>query len=372
MINVDLNENNIRTMKTIFSTRKKKIIATIAASVAGVSLFTVSSAVIAYDVAFPRYERPDYSVYPGEYCYDRVSHRLQRSEFYFNAGDTRLKGYFYPSEQSKGLVITVHGFHAGADDYIPIIEYMVKGGYDVFTYDSTGTYDSEGNSNVGLCQALVDLDKVLDYLKTSPYANKPKFLIGHSWGGYAAASVLALQKDSLIRSCALIAPMNSGYNMIYEKAEQYVGKVALAQKPILDLYQNMLFEDYTKYDGVIGINSTDSPVLIAQGLTDNVITYDGQSITAHKSEITNPNVVYYDGHGTQGDHNNIWHSSESANYQAKIKNELASIKKQKQEQGVELTHDELADFYKNVDHALYSQVNKDLMDKILTMFDSTL
>lgn len=359
-------------MKNIFSFKKQKIISAIAATLAGASLVTVSSTVVGYDLCFPRYERPDYSVYPGEYCYQRVSHRLQRTEFFFPAGDSSLKGYYYPSAQAKGLVITVHGFHAGADDYLPIIEYMVNSGYDVFAYDSTGTYDSEGSSVVGLCQALADLDNVLNYLKSTPHADTPKLLIGHSLGGYAASSVLALQKNSNIKACALIAPMNNGFTMVYEKAEQFAGKIALPNKPILDVYQRMLFDHYTEYSGVRGINSVDIPILVAQGVDDQVITYHGQSITAHKSEITNPNVFYYDGYGTQGDHNNIWHSTESANYQQQVASELNSLKKQKQKNGEELSQTELAEFYQSVDHALYSQVNKELMDKIVSLFDNAL
>ena len=359
-------------MKNMFSLKKQKIIATIAASLAGVSLVTVSSTIIGYDLCFPRYERPDYSVYPGEYCYKQLSHRLPRTEFFFPAGEVRLKGYYYPAADSKGLVITVHGFHAGADDYLPIIEYMVNAGYDVFAYDSTGTYDSEGSSVVGLCQALVDLDNVFNYLKSTPHADKPKFLIGHSLGGYAASSVLALQKSSNIKACALIAPMNNGFTMVYEKAEQFVGKIALPNKPILDAYQHILFDRYTQYSGVRGINSVDIPILIAQGVDDTIVTYNGQSITAHKNEITNPNVFYYDGYGTQGDHNNIWHSTASAEYQKKVSSELERLKNQKRENDTQLTHDELAAFYSNVDHALYSQVNKELMENIVSLFNNAL
>ena len=48
------------------------------------------------------------------------------------------------------------------------------------------------------------------------------------------------------------------------------------------------------------------------------------------------------------------------------------LKKQKQEKDAELTHDELAAFYSNVDHALYSQVNKELMENIVSLFNNAL
>ena len=42
-----------------------------------------------------------------------------------------------------------------------------------------------------------------------------------------------------------------------------------------------------------GINSCDVPVLVMHGKEDEVISYEGSSIIAQRSHITNPNVEYY-------------------------------------------------------------------------------
>ena len=348
--------------------KKQKVIAAILASLSGFSGMTVASAVIAYDACFPRYKRPDYALYPGNYCYDRVKNVLFREEFYFPSAKKKLRGYYYPSTGNKGLVVVVHGFRAGSDDYLPLIEYVVKCGYNVFSYDCTGTYDSEGDSVVGMCQSLVDLDHTLDYIgKTEPYKEQPLFLIGHSWGGYAVASVL--ERKPNVRACACIAPMNNGYTVMLEKGEQYAGKLALIPKPIFNTYQRILFKDYVENNGVKGINSVNIPVLVAQGIDDKVITYNGQSIMAHREEITNPNVTYYEGKGLQGDHNNIWHSIEAIAYQNEIESELKLLKMKK---GGKLSYEEKVEFYKTVDHRLYSAVNEDLLKQVITMFEKTL
>jgi hypothetical protein len=151
-------------------------------------------------------------------------------------------------------------------------------------------------------------------------------------------------------------------------AKEYVGKLADTAKPIFTAYQKLLFKNYVKYNGVMGINSVDIPVLIAQGVDDKTITYDGQSVMAHKEEITNPNVRYYVGYGEQGDHNNIWHSVRAANYQKEVESQL---KKLQIEKGGKLTDDEKREFYKSVDHTLYSEVNEELMEQIVAMFDKT-
>ena len=347
---------------------KKKIVAAVIASLTGFSGLAVASAIIAYDSVFPRVERPDYAVTPGIYCYDRIKDELPRKEFFYKSGKNQLKGYYYEATESKGLVVVVHGFKSGSDDYLPITQYLVEHGYNVFSYDCTGTYDSEGESNIGMCQSLVDLDRTIAYIqKTEPYASQPLFLLGHSWGGYASSSVLALKSG--IQACALIAPMYNGYTIMTEKGEQYVGKIALTSKPVFNAYQKLLFHGYTNQNGVKGINSVDIPVLIAQGIDDKTITYDGQSITAHKSEITNPNVHYYIGKGLQGSHDGIWHSKEALLYQNEVESELKLMQIEK---GEKLSRDEKAEYYKTVNHKLYSAVNTDLMKQVIDMFDGTL
>ena len=172
--------------KENFSNRKriaKKIAVVMAASLATVSTATIVSAIIAYDSFFPRYERPDYNVYPGMYCIERFEGSLRRETLTVDSDGIDLAAYYYPVDAPKGLVVVVHGMHAGADDYLPLIEAMVNGGYAVFAYDATGTYSSGGRDCVGMCQQLKDLDSVLNFLAVSePYSNMPKLLIGHSWG----------------------------------------------------------------------------------------------------------------------------------------------------------------------------------------------
>ncbi len=349
--------------------KTKRVIATILATLTGASAVAVASAVIAYDSFFDRYERPDYDIIAGEYCYERIKDRLDREQVSFKSGTNDLKGYYYKSEQGKGLIVIVHGFHAGADDFLPMTEYFVGAGYNVFCYDATGVYDSGGESCVGMCQSLVDLDNAIKFLtSTAPYKDQKLFLIGHSWGGYAVSSVLSIHGDK-IESVGAIAPMNNGSTIMVEKGEQYAGKIAKISKPVFDIYQKLLFNKYVEYNGVKGINSVDIPVLVAQGIDDKVITYDAQSIIAHRDEITNPNVIYYETKGLLGDHVNLWHSLESVVYQKEVESDIKRLQLLK---GEKLTRKEKAEYMKTVNHSLYSAVNTDLLGKIVEMFDGRL
>ena len=344
--------------------RLKKIVAIVAASLVGINVAGIAATISGYDAYFKRYERPDYSLYPGLYCYDRVKDTLEREVFTIKSGENDLAAYYYPAENAEGLVVLAHGIHAGADDYIPLIEAIVDGGFAVLTYDVTGNYNSGGDSVIGMCQSLCDIDVVLDYARdTAPFCDMPKLVIGHSWGGYAAGSALALHSE--ICAAVLLAPMNDGTTIMVETAERYAGEIAYTAKPIFDVYQKYLFGDYVNYNALIGINSTTVPVLIAQGTSDDIITHDGLSVTAHLDEITNPNVTVYWGEGYQGSHTGIWHSDDAEAYVKAVADDIAA---KEAALGRSLTNEELAEYYSTVDHRRYSDVNKELIDLILATF----
>ena len=349
------------------ASKRKKVTIGILATAAGISVATAATSIIAYEMMFPRVKRPDYALCAGEYCYERVQHKLLRSEFFYTVNDVKLKGYYYEASQSKGLIVLSHGMKSGADDYLPIIEYMVNAGYNVFSYNCTGTYESEGDDLVGMCQSVIDLEGTLAYIQSVDALSKmPLFLIGHSWGGYAATSVLSLRKE--VRACASIAAMHDACMLMTEKAEEYVGAIGKIPEPMFNVYQRLLFDDYVEYNAIRGINESNIPVLVAHGTTDKTISYNNQSIIAYKDKITNPHVQYYVGEGLQGSHTGIWHSVKSEEYQQQVKAELKALQKTKGE----LTYAEKAAFYATVDHALYSEVNEELMRQIVKMFDDNL
>ena len=336
----------------------------------GLQMGTVLGAKALYDSFFPRYEKRDLDTVFGEFDYSRVDDNLMRTTFFFPSGPWKLQGYFYPCYGTKKMVVVCHGMHAGADDYLPFIAYFVHNGYAVFSYDCQGTYASEGDSTVGMCTPLVNLDHALTYIENDRQLSQYKlYLFGHSWGGYAATSVLALHKN--ICGCAAVAPFNSGYTLLAEKGEQYAGAitdtaVGTFPKKFLETYQAMLFKDYTKYDAVKGINSTNIPVFIAHGNRDFVISFNHQSVISHKNEIRQNNVTYYVGTDAHAGHNTILHSQRAVDYQKQVEKALKQLQK---ELDRELTKEEQAEFCRGIDHALYSEVNTEMMQAILNMFD---
>lgn len=348
--------------------KKKNMILALAAASGSLSATVIASHVAVYDKVFSRFERPNYDLTLGLVCLERLPKNVSKEEVSFYSDDVLLKGNYFTCKKPKGIVLMAHGIHSGGDDYLNIVCYFLQNRYNVFSFNYKGTYDSEGDSTVGLCESLVDVDHAINYINSEKKFNKlPLFLFGHSWGGYAVSSVLALHDN--IKACACVSAMNNGYTMMVEKASQYVGKLSKTAKPFFDIYQTFLFKDYIKYDGVMGINSNNIPVVIAHGVDDKVIVFDKQSVISHKKEFTNPNVKYYIGKGLQGEHTDIMFSNEAIIYKRQIESEVKLLEMEKQRK---LKDEELIELYKSVDHNRYSEVNTELMDLIIDTFNSAL
>ena len=356
-------KNNVASKK---NNKTAKAIAAVTAVLVGVSATSIISAVTAYDAFFPRYERPDYALYPGMYSYVRYEGSLPRKTFYIPSGENSLCAYYYPVDNPRALAVVVHGIHAGADDLLPIIERLAEEGYAVLSYDATATYSSTGDDGIGMCQFIRDLDSVLNYLSSDTmFSNMPVVLIGHSLGGNAVASNLALHSE--VKAAVCISAMNDASTLMVETSRKYVDNIAYTIQPIFEVYQNYLFGEFTEYNAVRGINSTDIPVLIAQGMNDDVIPNDTLAVTAYLDEITNPNVSLYYADGLQGTHTGIWHSLDAEEYALQVNKELA---KKESEKGRELTYEEKAEFYSKIDHRRYSAVNEELFSQILKTFEN--
>lgn len=318
-----------------------------------------------YNTIFKRLERPDYSIYPGLYNYQRIKSFLPRKELTFISKGERLEAYYYEADNPKGLVVLVHGFHSGSDDYLPITMYLVKNGYNVFSYDGCGTYGSTGDSLKGFSQGLVDLDYALKFIKNNKFLKKQKlFLLGHSCGGFAVNAVLNIYKKG-ISGVASIAAVNNCYKLLIDKGDEYAGEIASTGFPadFLDSHQKKIFGKYIKYTALDGVNSVNVPIFIAHGDSDETISYELQSLISHKDEIINPNVIYLTTTGNQGGHTSIWHSKRSNDYQEIVDQEIKRMKKDK------LDNQEIAKYVMSVDNYLYSEINFDLFDKIIEMFD---
>ena len=133
---------------------------------------------------------------------------LQAEPFSFTSGKNTLRGFWfrYGGERNE-LIVFCHGVGGGHRSYMTEIALLCGRGYTVLAYDNTGCFASEGKDIGGFTQSLADLDAAVKALKASGAFEKFSrvFVMGHSWGGYAAANIPAYQ------SCFEKAVVISGF-----------------------------------------------------------------------------------------------------------------------------------------------------------------
>ena len=306
-----------------------------------------------FDKIFNRYDRPNYDITPGLINIDRTN--LIREDIYFDSNGYKLKGYYYPNNSDK-LIIICHGLRSGADDYIPFINYFINNGFECFSFNYKGTYESEGDKTFGMSESLVDLDNAIRYINKN-YKNKKIYLFGHSWGGFAVCAVLNIHKN--IKAVASISGFNDASSIIVDKGVSFGGELAAYPKKYIDWYQEITFGNYLKYNATNGINnSLKTNFLIAHGSFDLIISFKDQSILSKANSFINNNVLYYIGEKENKGHESILYSKEALEYQKIVKREIKLLK-----------GDSLHEYIKNVDHYKYNDVNKELFKRIIDLFN---
>lgn len=333
-----------------------------------VVLFSICSMVVVktmYDRQFPRADKPRFSGYLTHGDVDGYDRRVVR----FRSGDNVLAGYVYGERNDKGLVVIAHGLGGGAESYLAETMYFVDNGWRVFSFDCTGSHESEGKGTIGLPQSVLDLNAALSYIESdSSLDDLPVMLYGHSWGGYAVAAVLNYGHD--ITAAASIAGFNAPMGILFERATKMMGAFAYLEYPFLWAYQTMLFGRAARLTAVDGINSADTAVMIIHGDKDTTVSYDKAGIIAHRGEITNPNVVYKTCTAeNHNGHRNLFRSEaavEYTNQKNRVYQELHDL------YNGSIPDDALADYYADVDRALANELDSGFMEEINRFFQRRL
>ena len=336
--------------------------------------FVVITGLMHYTVtsSFTRGDYPDYPVV--KYRYDHYQSHYPREEVSFLSGKNHLRGFLYGDKDADRLLVFSHGLGSGHEDYINEIIYMVDAGYLVFAYDGTGSGMSEGKSTVGLLQSALDLDAAFDYIHSSDaLKDLPVYLMGHSWGGFAAAEALG-RHENIVAAVDL-----AGYaypaDLLIDQGSQMMGQDLSAMKILFNISQLLTYgpKNFLR-NAVDSINSTDTPILLVHGNQDEMISLDKISIIAYQDKLTNPNVqtLIITAEG-QNDHNGILHSAEAVPHIAELNEDFAA--KMNTIQG--LPEEELEaraiefrrEMVEAADLPLINRVNAELFRQILAFFD---
>lgn len=182
----------------------------------------------------------------------------------------KLQGYFYHHHMhnlSGGpLVIFDHGFGGGHLAYMKEISILCNNGFTVFAYDHTGCMESGGANTNGLAQSLHDLDDCIKALNLDDnYHFSDIYVIGHSWGGFAALNITSLHPD--IKKIVVL----SGFVSVEKLINQYFSGILKGyRKHILKLEaDNNPY--YVGYDATKTFDNFDVNALLIYSDNDQMV-----------------------------------------------------------------------------------------------------
>ena len=311
---------------------------------------------ITYSIIFKRVKDIDYSITPGLVCYEEVKDTLPRKEYKYQSNDETLCGYYYKTDDKKPLIVVSGGYNDVSDSLIPYHKFFYEKGFNVFSYDNSGSGKSSGKQH-GFYQSLVDLESTLNFIKSNNELNNlPLLLFGYSAGGFASTSIFNIDDYNVLASVSV-----SGYNdanqLMISKGKEYVGFVSYLGLPSINIITNQRYNSYKSYTALSGINTTLVPIFIIHGIEDEVISYEKHSIISQQAKVSS-NCVFKT-HQNKG-HVSILYDESAVLYQKEVDDKLSNIKKYEDKQK----------YVKTVDDELYSKINYTLANDVIEFYQN--
>ena len=197
--------------------------------------------------------------------------QVERCSIISNKGQ-RLAGYKYSREgkNPKALVVFVHGMCGSHKNYLDICNFFTLNDYAVFTYDATGSGESEGKKVGGLAQGLADLDYVLNYVKALPeYQGLSIMLMGHSWGAFCAANILNFHPD--IKAVVSVSGFDTSAILLKQYSEVNMGKAVTLLMPYVYLYERICWGKYATTSACEGFAKSKAKVMVIHSSDDQTV-----------------------------------------------------------------------------------------------------
>lgn len=281
---------------------------------------------------------------------------VEEIEFKSNNNNT-LRGYiyYYPNENYKGLAVVSHGLGVGHLQYTCEIEHFAKLGFKVVAFDNTGCAKSDGEAINGLPQGIIDLKSCLEFIKTrEDLKNYPKFLFGHSWGGYSTINVqpFTTKEDNIVCAATMGAPFSSVD--VFLESLTSVSKIFKFTRGFIAKIEKDLFGELSKMNTLASLNNTDYDVLLVHGTKDNICNYE--SNFKFVQERINKENIHFITVENKRHRPNI--SDIATAYDEVVGNDIANLKKQK------ATKEELKNYHDQIDYLKLVEFDNNVMNQI--------
>ena len=230
--------------------------------------------IVIYNKTFGmRYEERRYESYQVT---DFEGLQVERCYITANKGH-KLSGYKYSrtKETPKALFVMVHGLCGSHKNYLDICNLFASKGYAVFSYDATGSGESEGSKVGSFAQGLADLDYVLNYVKKLPeYKGLPIVLMGHSWGGFCVSNILNFHPD--VKAVVSVSGFDTAACLLKQVSEEKMGKATTLLMPYINVYEKLCWGKYAGTSACNGFANSKAKVMVIHSSDDpTVFTENG-------------------------------------------------------------------------------------------------
>ena len=202
--------------------------------------------------------------------------------------------YYYGTFRPEKLIVFDHGISAGHLAYLKEIDYLAQHGYTVYSYDHTGCVATGGEGIRGFAQGVNDLDHVLTALqKDARFAEVPRKIIGHSWGGYSCMNVVAFHPE--VTHVVSLA----GFLSARALSEQYIPKMFLKYSEEVMARERQRNPRYADLDARESMQQSKAHLMHVQSRDDNMVKFDLCCAPLSKALAgrANTEFVVLDGHG---------------------------------------------------------------------------
>ena len=246
---------------------RKKLAARLAAAVTGFVVISVTATEMMMFILFGRNSGPE----DREFALHgwAAENGYSWHPLVFPSGDNLLKGYVIAPPEPKALMVAVHGIKSDSDALAPVVQFFVRQGYAVASFDGTASGRSEGRKTTGLQQQRLDLRACLQALRNEGlYQDLPLVLFGHSAGAYGAATEAA---DTGAAAVVCVSGFESPLATMRFWAEKYAGALMKIEYPFL-LVRELIAKGSDADTSATGaLRYAGIPAIVAQGTADDVV-----------------------------------------------------------------------------------------------------
>ncbi|MCM1131022.1 MAG: lysophospholipase [Roseburia sp.] len=311
--------------------------------IAGFILILFALAAIIHHVTFGKRFDPDGIVkYYGLEDYPKLLNEIV--EIPTKKGNLRGKLYLYPQEKYKGILVFSHGMWGSHRAYLQEMEILARNGFKVLGIDNYGTELSDGKNIKGLGSSLLTLNQVITYVKRI-YPHEKIYVMGHSWGGFAAVNIGKYHKD--IDAIVAMSPFIS----ISRILKHQLPKIFYPTIPFLVLLDAIHCGKYSFANAKSTLKKSSIHTLVIHSKDDQMVPYN--RATGHlKKHIQKSNIFYFI---VDGKNHNPDYTLEALSYTQSISAKMKSIE----------TEAERLEYRKKLDYHKMGEIDEKVFDVIL-------